>query len=302
MNKKRVLITGVSGLLGSSLSLYWKQKFDILGVYNSHPVDIDGIITRQADLLEPESLARVINDFSADIVVHCAALADIDACQVNRQAAMEANAMATGNLAGIIKGRDIKLVHISTDAVYDGQRSDYIEEDPVNPVNIYGETKLLAETYALTVPRALVVRTAFYGFNIQAKKCFAERILEEVVAGRMIQGFEDVVTSSIYTMDLAELLDAAIERNLEGTYNVAASNAASKYDFSCLIARHLGLDQRLIKPKHVGGHPFKAPRARNLSLNTKKLSSALGRPIVTMEQSTANFVQEYRQKNQENKT
>ncbi len=291
-----MLITGVSGLLGNNLALYWRQKYDILGIYNNHPVSIAGIKTRKADFLRPEAIAHVVGEFSPDIIVHCAALADIDACQMDPQAAMDANATVPRNLAGTIKERGIRLVHISTDAVYDGSSSNYREDDPVCPLNIYGETKLLAEAHALTVPRALVARTAFYGFNIQPKKCFAEAIPEDLAAGRAVQGFDNVMTSCIYTMDLAELLDAALERDLAGVYNVGACDAVSKYDLACLLARHLGFDPQLIKRARAEEHPFKALRAKNLSLNTRKLSSALGRPIITMEQSTARFVHDYRRK------
>ncbi len=301
MDKKRVLITGVSGLLGNNLALYWRGKFDVLGTYNSRPVSMEGVNTRKADLLQPKALSELIKDFAPDVIVHCAALADVDACQIDRQAAMDANAAVPRNLAGVVKDRGIKLAHISTDAVYDGHGGNYREEDPVCPLNVYGETKLLAEAYALTVPRALVARTAFYGFNIRSKKCFAEAVLEALAAGRAIQGFEDVVTSSIYTMDLAELLDAALERDLTGVYNVGACDAVSKYDFACLLARHLEFDPQLIKRSRVETHPFKAPRAKNLSLNVQKLSSALGKPIVSMEQSVSRFVHDYRQKNKENK-
>lgn len=293
MNKKRVLITGVSGLLGSNLALCWKRKFNILGIYHSHPVHLEGIATQQADLLQPETFVRVVEGFAPDMIVHCAALADIDACQLNRQAAMDANATAVRNLADIIKSSGTKLVHISTDAVYDGLRGNYDEQDPVSPVNIYGESKLLGEKHALTVPRTLVMRTAFYGFNIQLKKCFAERIPEDLAAGRAIQGFDDVMTSCIYTMDLAELLDASIERNLSGIYNITVSDAVSKYQFACLLAEHLGFDAHLIKPISVESYSFKAPRGKNLSLNTQKLSSALGRPIVTTEGSLVRFANNY---------
>lgn len=299
MNKKRLLITGVSGLLGSNLALYWRRTFDILGFYHSHRVRIEGVATQEADLLEPKTFAQKIKDFDPGIIVHCAALADVDACQLNRQAAMDANATAVRNLAGFVKDEDIKLVHISTDAVYDGHRGNYREQDPAGPLNIYGETKLLGEAHALTVPNALVVRTAFYGFNIQRKKCFAERIPEDLAAGRTIQGFSDVVTSSIYTMDLAELLNVSIEHDLTGIYHVAASDAVSKYDFSCLIARHLGFSGQLIRPARAADHSFKAPRPRNLSLNVQKLSSALGKPIVTVEQSVTHFTYDYPHKTEE---
>jgi len=295
MDKKRVLITGVSGLLGNNLALYWRRKFDVLGTYNSHPVSMEGINTRQADLLQIETFASILQHFSPDIVVHCAALADVDACQMDRQAAMDANATATRNLAGTIKDRGIKLVHISTDAVYDGHGGNYREEDPVCPLNVYGETKLLAEAHALAVPRALVARTAFYGFNVQFKKCFAEMVPQELAAGRTVPGFEDAVTSAIYALDLAELLEGSIGKDLAGVYHAAASDAVSKYDFACLLARHLGFDPRLVKRARVEGHPFKAPRAKNLSLNTRKLSSALGRPIVTMEQSVVRFAHDYKE-------
>jgi len=293
MGKKRVLITGVSGLLGGELAQRWKNTFDILGVYNTHAVQIDGIELAQADLLDTKALADVFKRFKPQVVVHCAALADIDTCQGDPQKAHQLNVAATANVAALAAAGKAKLAHISTDAVFDGRKGKYREEDPVNPVNVYGQTKLEAEAQALKTPGALVIRTAFYGFNIQPKTCFAEALPGLLAAGKTVNGFKDVMTSAIYTGDLADVLAQAIAKDLSGIYHAGAADPVSKYELACVMARGLGFDPALIKPVSVEGHGFKAPRGKDLSLNTSKLASALGKSMVTMAASAKRFVEDY---------
>jgi dTDP-4-dehydrorhamnose reductase len=274
MDKKRVLITGVSGLLGSNLAFCWKEKFDILGIYNSHPVSMQGVQLRQMDLLEPKAVKSVMEGFDPQVVVHCAALVDMDACQKDQDLAYRMNVGMTDHLCAHLPGKS-KLVYISTDAVYDGVKGDFSEEDPANPLSHYARTKLQGETRAGRVKGSLIARTSFYGWSVGDKRSLGEWVVHELSQNHHILGFQDIISSNIYTMELARLLAMAIEKDLQGVYNFGSADAMSKYAFVRQVALRFGLDAGLIEPSGIGESALKAPRGRNLSLDVSKLRKAL---------------------------
>lgn len=289
LNKQRVLITGVSGLLGSNLALAWRDAFQILGIYNNHQLLIEGVDLRRADLLNTKELDETFKHFAPQVIVHCAALADIDACQEDQGLARRMNVEMTKIIADKARSVGSKMVFISTDAVYDGIKGSYKETDRVDPINYYAESKLKAEEYVLTDAKALVVRTSFYGFNRAPKRSLAEWIIHELAQKKTIKGFEDVFSSNIFTYDLAQLMAKAIGSDLSGIYHMACSDALSKFAFAVAIAKEFELDSSYITPVSVDTFPFKAKRAKNLSLNVDKLAKALGEIVVTSQTSISHF-------------
>ncbi len=289
-NKKRLLITGVSGLLGSNLAFCLKDQFDILGVYHSRPVNFKSIVSRRVDLCLPDDVSAIVGEFQPQIVIHCAALADVDTCETSQEQALATNVFATANVVNGLGNAQVKLIHISTDLVYDGTKGSYCETDPVNPVNYYGQTKLAAEEEALKNDEALVLRTNFFGWGISPRRSLAQWVVEELKANRPVQGFVDVTFSSLYTFDLAQLITRMIDKNLKGVYNCGSVNAITKYEFLMQVAKKAGLDTGLISSACVDQFPFKAKRAKNLSLDVTKLLQALSVDLPTSEESIDHFV------------
>ncbi len=290
---KRVLITGVSGLLGSNLAHCWQTHYTLAGIFNTHPVVLKGVALYQADLLDTVAFNKVLDEFKPQVIVHAAALANVDVCEADHALADAMNITAARQVHEAAGKRSIKLVHISTDAIYDGSKGNYNEADLPNPVNYYAVTKLKAELSALQDANALVMRTSFYGFNIIKKQSLAEWVIGELGAGRAINGFTDVISSNIFTFDLAAVMTAMIEKDLTGVYNVASSDALSKYDFARELARVFNLDASLIKPASVDSVGFKAARPKDLSLNTAKLAGVMEGKIPSSRDSIGHFYQQY---------
>lgn len=289
-DKKRVLITGVSGLLGNNLAALWKDHCEILGIFNSHPLGIAGVRTQGLDLLSGGQLRQVIKDFRPQVVLHTAALADVEACEGQRERALQMNCGMVTCVVDALAHSGAKLVHISTDAFYNGDRKGpHTEEEPIDSANYYGYTKYLGELEALKYPDALVVRTAFFGRNVQAKQSFIEQIIAKLAQGQRIKGFTNSITSMIHIPDLADLIYKAIEKNLKGVYNFGCGTSMSKHDFAVRVAGLYGLDASLIDPMKIEDFPFKAPRAKDLSLNVSKLAGHLGQRIVSLEESVRHF-------------
>ena len=290
MKKKRLLITGISGLLGSNLGYCLKDRYDILGVYNNQPVSIHGMETKGVDFRNKIDAQALVKQFDPDIVLHAAAKANVDACEENQSLAREVNVQATANLVDILKGSPAKFIYISTDLVYDGVKGFFSEKDPTAPPNYYGVTKLEGEKVSLERASSVVLRTNFFGWKPFGKYSLAQWVIAELRSGRSIQGFTDVIFSSIYTFDFAELVDKVIDKNLAGIYNCAARSALSKYDFLVAVAQGAGLDSSLIKPVGVEDAALKAIRSKNLSLDVSKLCRDLGIQPPSVQESITHFL------------
>lgn len=288
-----MLITGVSGLLGNNIARFFRDDYEILGFYHSHPVFIDGIQLKSVNLLSKEDVTKSIKDFEPDVLIHCASLTDVDFCETEKELTKNVNVLGTRTVAESILKSLCKLVYISTDLVYDGKKGNYSENDPVNPLNYYGLSKLEGEQEVLRKPNALVLRTNIFGWNIQNKLSLAEWILQDLSAKKSIAGFQDVTFSSIYTFDLAKLLALAIEHDLRGIYNCGSSSPLSKYEFALQIAERFNLDKSLVKPGSVNDFHFKAKRAKKLSLDLTKLTKDLNIVPPKVTESLDNFYRDF---------
>ena len=293
-NNYKMLITGVSGLLGNNLAGYFKDKYEILGLYYRHPVAIKGIVTEKCDISDDSLLRKITKDFRPSVIIHCASLTNIDQCETDMSLTRKVNVLSNRNIIDAISGMDAKLIYISTDAVYDGIKGNFSENDTVNPLNYYGLSKYEGEQEVLKRENSLVLRTNIFGWNIQNKLSLGEWILEELKAGRKINCFKDAYFSTIYTLELARVIDIAVKNNLSGIYNCGATNSCSKYEFACKIASCFGFDKTFIAPVSIDDFGFKAKRGKKLTLNVNKLQKKLDYKLPTVEQSIESFYKDYK--------
>jgi len=291
--KLKILVTGVSGLLGSNLAYYFRDRHEMIGIYHSNHVEISRVTTVKGDITKPDEMQWVVSKFQPDVVIHCASLTNIDYCETHRAAAHRINVEGTRNLVQSLRESTAKLIYISTDAVFDGLKGNYSETDSVSPPNYYGQTKYEGELEAQQREKSLIVRTNIFGWNIRNKYSLAEWILYELMAEREIPGFVDVSFSSIYNFDLAQLLEQAISMDLDGMYNIASGSSLTKYEFAIAIAERFGLNVNLVKPISVHQFPLIAKRAKNLSLDVEKIRRTLQCPIPSIQQSIDNFQRDF---------
>ena len=293
-NKENMLITGVSGLLGNNLAYYFRDKYDILGLYSSHPVTIEGIDTARCELSHPGNIREILSEYNPEIIIHCASLTNIDECEGDKNAVNRINVMATGHIVEEVIDKDIRLIYISTDSVYEGIKGNYSEEDNINPQNYYGLSKYEGELEVLKKENSLILRTNLFGWNIQNKKSLGEWILEELTAKQKINGFKDAYFSSIYTMELARVIHISIMKNLTGVYNCGAFDSCSKYEFALKIADCFTLDKTLLSPISIDDFCFKVKRGKKLTLNVNKLQKALDYKLPTINHSIEAFYRDYK--------
>jgi dTDP-4-dehydrorhamnose reductase len=316
----RILITGASGLLGLSLALEASQAHTVFGVVNSHTLRNAPFTVIQAELTAPGEIEHLFDLTQPDWVIHCAALANIDACEADSQSAYRINAEVPGALAAYVarggaRANTVRLVHISTDAVFDGRRvlnphpqllprggrgagdeGGYTEDDTPNPLSVYAQTKLAGERAVLQAnPGAIVARVNLFGWSMGGQRSLAELFVNNLSAGKGMMGFTDVYFCPLLVNDVAPILFAMLEKRLCGLYHVFASESISKYEFGVAIAQKFGINPGLITPTQVADSGLRAARAPNLIMSTHKLSTALGQALPQLSPAIHRFWQLYQQ-------
>lgn len=271
----RLLVTGASGLLGLNLCLMSAQEHELTGVVNRQKLQDAPFNIVQTNLLAENSASRLLDQIQPEYIIHCAAMANVDDCERDPLTAQEINAQVPAQLAALCAERGIGFMHISTDAVFDGSRGDYDEQDDPKPLSVYARTKLEGEQLVLDANSdALVLRVNFYGFSLSGKRSLAEFFLNNLTAGNTVKGFTDVLFCPLYVADLVDVIFDGIHKKLDGIYHAVSPECLSKYDFGCRIAQKFGLDSGLIKPVSVNNGNLVAKRSLNLTLCVDKLQAA----------------------------
>jgi len=274
---KRILVTGASGLLGINLSVNASKNNQVFGVTYSQPLfDVPFNIV-SADLTNELEIGKTIEQANPDLIINCAAMANVDACESDPVGAKQINTFLPAYLSDWCQKADVPFVHFSTDAVFDGIKGNYTEEDSPNPLSTYAKTKLEAEHAVLDRnPDALVMRVNFFGFSVNGKRSLAEFFLYNLAAGLSVNGFTDVFFCPLLAQDLVDILFKMIDKRLFGIYHVVNSQPLSKYDFGVAIAKKFGLNDNLISPISVKKSGLKAKRSQNLTLCIEKLIHDIG--------------------------
>jgi dTDP-4-dehydrorhamnose reductase len=292
----RFLVTGASGLLGLNFALQAAERHDVAAVVYRHRLNQVPFDVFSYDLSHPGQAGAMLEQTRPDVIVHCAALANLDECESNPSLARRLNTDLPAELAQEARRRGIYMLHFSTDAVFDGQKGDYREEDPALPVNLYGETKLAGEQAVRTEnPDALILRVNFYGWSLFGKRSLAEWFFYNLQAGRQMKGFVDVLFCPLQVNDMIDILLGLVERRLSGLYHVFSPESLSKYQFGVNIARQFGFDEGLIQPTSWNEGNLQAVRASNLTLSSQRMAEILGHPLPGQAGGMQRFYQLYQQ-------
>ncbi len=275
----RVLVTGASGLLGINVALETARHHTVVGTVHSRPIRTRTFTVQTTDLLKVGAPQKSFDDARPDWVIHCAALANVDACERSPDLAQRLNGDLPGELAQIAARGGARFLHVSTDAVFDGRRGSYLETDVPNPLSVYAQTKLNGErAVAQANPDAIIARVNLFGWSPSGKRSLAEWFLNNLRAGVPIMGFTDVNFCPLLANHLAHMLIHMLEMGLSGLYHVVSSECSSKFDFGMALARRFNLDHTLISPASVSAAGLEAARSPNLTLRADKLTEALGAP------------------------
>ena len=292
----KLLITGASGLLGINLALEAGREHEVIGMdrgkLKSAPFPL-----LQADFLRATEIHSMIDSIHPDWLVNCAALANLDECENHPDQARILNTDLPCELAMVCAERNIKFVHLSTDAVFDGTKAGaYSEEDTPNPQSVYSQTKFDGERPVQEAnPQAIVARVNFFGWSLTNRRSLGEFFVKNLSEGKNVNGFTDVIFCPMWVNHLSRLLVEMLEKNLSGLYHVVGAQAMSKYQFGVEVARKFGLRDSLIAPQSVERSSLTARRSHNLWLSIHKLSTDLGHEIPHFSTGLDGFYTQFRQ-------
>ena len=290
------LVTGVSGLLGLNFALAVDgKKHQVTGVANTAPLTWATFKNVEAELTRPGVIEELINTHKPEVILHCAALANVDACENDPVLAHRVNAELPGTIAEASRKHCVRMIHISTDAVFDGSRGGYTEEDETNPLSVYAKTKLEGERAVLAANAdALIARVNFYGWSAAGNRSLAENFVSKLTAGAEVNGFTDILFCPMNILDLSSLLVEVSALDLRGIYHMVGAEAMSKYEFGRRVAEKFGFDADLIKPVSVNASGLTAARSPNLTLKTEKLRAMLGHDLPDFAGGLQKFYDQYR--------
>lgn len=196
----KILITGAGGRLGAALMREYQRKFEVTGFNHA-----------QLDLSNPDQIRERIGTASFDVLINAAAFTSVDLCETQRDQAFQINAEAPRVLAEICRHKDVKLIHFSTDYVFDGKkRAPYTEEDEANPISVYGESKLAGEKNVLAAEGPhLVVRVSWvFGPD---RPSFIDGLIKRAQENDQVDAIANKFSTPTYTQDIAEMLGRILD-------------------------------------------------------------------------------------------
>lgn len=227
----RILVTGGNGQLGRALDLLAPEDHTLVALGSD-----------TCDVTNPGAIRRVIDYMRPEFIIHCAAMTDVDGCEREPERAYRVNTAGTQHLAAAAHDVGATLVYISTNYVFDGQSDEpYHEFDPVNPISVYGRSKLAGEEAVRALcPRHVIVRTAM--LYDETGRNFVNTMLRLAASRPTLSVVADQFGNPTYAADLAEAIFQLIAQPAAGTFHLVNQGMTSWYDWATEIFRITGTD------------------------------------------------------------
>ncbi len=301
-----ILVSGATGLVGRYvLKILLETTDEEIHALTRRPLPAPfdtepRIRVYQADLSQAERLAQALREARPAVVIHPAAIADVDACERDHALAYAANVEGAANLARAGADVGAHFVQVSTDYVFDGSEANpgpYDETAPTHPINYYGETKLEAERQVSAICAGRVglaiCRTALvYGVNPAGRTNFIVGMVNDLRAGRPIRAVTDQQNTPTAAASLAEMLVAAARFRAAGLFHTAGGELLTRYALAEAVADHFGLDSALITPLRSAELGQLARRPLLSGLKVDKAERELGVRAWNIQQGLAWLSQE----------
>lgn len=271
----RIVVIGSTGLLGQYIvEEALLQGCQVLGTHYATKHKYKGASDAHLDITDPFEVRSVLNEFRPDVVVLTSAATNVDWCEANPEGALETNAKGAENVAAVCHNLGCRMMFISTDYVFSGQKEGrYAEDDVPIPLSVYARTKLEGERIVLRIdPCNAVCRVStLYGWNrVSDKANFVTWALGEMRKGREIRLFGDQWVSPTYAPHCARTLVTMAIRGASGIYHTSGPDRLERHQMGVMIAETFGLDPSLCRKIITGELQLLARRGRNTALDVKK--------------------------------
>ena len=276
------------------LALNWANALSdrcavTLGLHN-RKIFVAKAQTQQIDLESVHGLIRFFEQASTQVVIHTAGLTSVDRCEVEPELARHLNVTLAANVAKACAITGVKLVHISTDHLFSGKTSLVDENQPIAPINLYGQTKAEAEFQVLNAnPDSLVIRTNFYCWGTTYRNSFSDIVINALRSGQELTLFHDVLYTPILAETLALTVHDLIDLKSSGIFNVVSDERISKYEFGLKIAKEFNLDSSYLIPGLIQDQEAFVRRPHDMTLSNKKVCDLLGRRLGLISEHLANL-------------
>lgn len=265
---KRILVIGSNGLLGQKITtLFSKSKqYDLLNasVEEKSFLDEKNIPYQQLDITKRSSVLKFIDAYQPDVIINTAAVTNVDLCETDRALAWKVNVSGVENLVYGAKMVGAKIIHFSSDYVFDGKNGPYSESDIPNPISYYGRTKLASENVLKLsgIPNVIIRTMILYGIANQVKDNFALWLVNSLSENKQIRVVDDQIGNPTLVDDLAFAVLKIVEYNRSGLFHIAGAELTSRYGFALALAKKFKFSKDLITP--IKTSILKQPASRPL--------------------------------------
>ena len=272
----RVLVTGGLGYIGKFICSCLKNKYDIVSTDCRKPEHIAEKF-EYLDITDERQVKRQLLSIKPDTIIHLAGIKDLNFSQKNKELTYNINVCGTNNLISVCKDTGAKMIFLSTDYVFDGQKGMYKEEDAVNPQTYYGFTKVEAEkSISESLDNYVIIRTGgVFGSYDGAMSPLFSWLLDNLKAVKPVDAYTDVYNTPTPLEILGEGMDKVIKTKSTGLFHIAGPKKINRSDFFKKIAKHFGFDQALIRPVKNDSTCQSFLRPRDISLDSNKARMAL---------------------------
>lgn len=290
MIKRRILIVGCNGLLGQGLVENFSRTGNeelLLTSVEEKFIGDPGFTYIQLDISKRNETKKVVLDFFPDIVINASAYTDVDGCEDNKELAWNVNVNGVKYLVEGCRVVDAKLIHLSTDFVFDGMNGPYSELDKPNPISYYGRSKLGSENEIKLggIPFVIIRTNVIYGIQKGVKKDFVQWVVENLKNEKQINVVTDQMNNPTFVDDLVDGIRLTLDKNKTGIFNIGGIELISRYDFAVKIAEVFDLDKNMINPILTSQLKQKAKRPLNGGLIILKAQSELNFKPHTLEEN-----------------
>ena len=271
---ERLLITGASGLLGSKIVELARDEYEVIPLHDTKSLYPDSL---KLDITDQKQAFDLFSKLKLGVAIHAAAETNVDRCETQKKLAWKINVEGTRNVAEACSETSAKMVYISTDYVFNGEKGLYTEEDTPNPINHYGVTKLEGENQVKKLCKKYVIlRTSvLYGWH-PWKQNFAKWVINSLKQKKEISIVDDHFNTPTLADNLAEITLEAVQKDLQGLYHASGNQRISRYEFAQQIAKTFNLNYSLIKPIKMNQiTAWIAKRPKDSSLNINKIKNRL---------------------------
>mgnify|MGYP002624433812 CR=1 FL=1 len=279
--KNRILVTGAYGLLGSNLAETIADGYERFGMVRTHKPDFDlsGVTYVEGDIVDRKRVLELVKKIQPNIIINAAAYTNVDKSEVDREACWKTNVEGVANLAYAARLIDARLVHVSTDYVFDGKKqTPYKETDRTNPLGFYAKSKLAGENalHAGGGDFAIARTMILYGYSRSAGPNFVTWVIEQLRNKQRIRIVDDQIGQPTLASELAAALLKLAESDCDGIFHISGTEALSRYDFTLEIAKLFDLDTNLIERIKTTALEQPAPRPMHSVFDLTRLETELG--------------------------